>query len=60
MSVETCLKCGGFKNPPEDMSPTLWCDCPLWDIAPVVDELLDPSEDEDYCEGYSQDPFEGD
>lgn len=44
MVESVCEKCGGFINPPEDMSLTLWCDCPTFPIVPPIDEDQDPSE----------------
>jgi len=43
-----CKNCGGVKNPPDIMSLTLWCSCPLFTPDRPSIEDLDPSEIEDY------------
>jgi hypothetical protein len=45
MEERVCEKCGGFIDPPEDMSLALWCDCPAFPIEPYPDEDIDPSEE---------------
>lgn len=48
MGETTCKTCGGIKNPDQDCSPTLWCNCAPFPSESPSDEDIDPSEIDDY------------
>lgn len=44
-----CKKCGGFPDTPDDVSPSLWCDCPTTPVNPAVG-TSEYEDDEDWSE----------
>jgi len=51
--AHVCMSCGGAKGNPDDVSPSLWCQCPLpYKEEVYPNEDLDPPKDPDYYDTY--------
>jgi hypothetical protein len=44
MGEGTCFKCGGATGFPEDVSPSLWCSCPVVEWPKYYSDNLEPEE----------------